>query len=284
MQTALNRQEDGTINLTVTIPWQKVKESFDKFLQKALSGVEIEGFRKGKAPKKLAEEKVDQQKVYQTVVQEVIPQFYLQAINQHSLRPIITPKIELSAAQKEKDWQFKATLCERPEVKLGEYKQAIRELKIKKRTKIWVPGKENQKAKGKNQKVSLDDILDTLLKVSKIQIPEILLEDQVNRMLADLLDQIQKLGLEVEQYLKAKGKSVEQLKEEYKMRAEKNLTLEFVLEKIADEEKITVSEKEIDDLINKEKDKKVQEHLKAQKYYLASVMRRQKTIDKLLNP
>ena len=118
-----------------------------------------------------------------------------------------------------------------------------------------------------------------VLKVTKVKIPQILLEEQVNRRLTDLLDQTQKLGLTIDQYLKAKGKTAEQLKEEYKKEAEKTLSLEFVLEKITEEEKITVSNQEINQFLNQEKDKKVQEQLKTQKYYLASLLRRQKTLD-----
>ena len=290
MQTAINRQENGTIELTITIPWPKVRESFDKLSEKALSYIKVEGFRKGKAPKNLAKDKVDKEKVYQEVIKQIVPVFYLHAVKEHNLRPIVSPKIELLKAKESEDWQFKASVCEKPEIKLGDYKKAIRELKQAKRTKIWVPGKERDKETKKSrhkvsgQKPNLNEILEAVLKVVKVKIPGILLEDQVNRMLTNLLDEIKKLGMTVDQYLKAKGKTIDLLKEEYKRSAEKTLSLEFVLEKIADSEKITVSDKEIDELINKEKDKKIQNQLKTQKYYLASLLRRQKTLNVLSQP
>jgi len=284
MQTAINRQEDKTIELTITIPWSKVKESFDKLSEKALSYIKVEGFRKGKAPKNLAKDKVDKEKVYQEVIKQIVPAFYLQAVKEHNLRPIVSPKIELLKAKESEDWQFKVSVCEKPEIKLGDYKKAIRKLKQAKRTKIWVPGEKAQEHKNKKtqeQKPNLNEVLEAVLKVVKVKIPGILLEDQVNRMLTNLLDEIKKLGMTVDQYLKAKGKTIDLLKEEYKRSAEKTLSLEFVLEKIADSEKITVSDKEIDELINKEKDKKIQDQLKTQKYYLASLLRRQKTLNVL---
>lgn len=284
MQTSLKREKDGTIEITVTIPWQEVKRSFNRLFEKALSQVKIKGFRKGKAPKKLAEKRVDKEKVYQEVVGEIIPRFYLQAIKEHGLCPIIAPKVELLAANEEKDWRFKASFCEKPKVILGDYKKAIRKLNPEKKPKIWVPGKATESADKratKQQKPRLDEILDTLFKTVKVKIPQLLLEDQLSRSLANLLDQIQKLGLTVDQYLKAEGKTAEQLKEEYRKRAEKTLALEFILEKIADEEKITVSEREIDELINKERDKRIQEQLKTRRYYLASLLRRQKTLERL---
>lgn len=285
MQTALNRLEDRTIELTITVPWTRVKESYNKLFEKALSEIEVEGFRKGKAPKKLAEEKVDKEKVYQAVIREIIPQFYAEAIKEQNLQPIIAPRIELLAAKENEDWQFKASLCEKPEVKLNDYKRAIQEFKQKKRTKIWVPGQETKqqnKRATEQQKPSLSEVLETILKVAKVKIPQILIDEEVNRMLADLVDQTQKIGLSIEQYLKAKRKTPQQLRKEQKIQAERTLALQFVLEEIADEEKITVSDKEIDELINKEKNKKTREQLKIQKYYLASFLRRQKTIEALV--
>ena len=288
MQVAINRQENKTIELTITIPWSKVKENFDKLFGKSLSYAKIEGFRKGKAPKDLAKDKIDKEKVYQEVIKEIIPKFYLEAIKKHALKPIVSPKVELVKAKENEDWQFKATVCEKPEIKLGDYKKVIRELKIAKKTKIWTPGEERV-TKGKSgkekkpEKASLNEILEAILKTAKVQIPSILLEDQVNRMLANLLDEVKKLGMTIDQYLKAKGKTIDTLKTEYKQSAEKTLALEFILEKIADEEKITASNQDIDKLINKEKNKKIQVQLQTQKYYLASLVRRQKTLDKLLN-
>ena len=151
MQTAINRQENKTIELTVTIPWLKVKDAYDKLFEKALSYVEVEGFRKGKAPKNLTRDKVDKEKVYQEVIKEIVPAFYLEAIKELALRPIVSPKVELLKAKENEDWQFKASICEKPEIKLGDYKKAIIELKQAKRTKIWVPGEENKKIPTKSR-------------------------------------------------------------------------------------------------------------------------------------
>lgn len=283
METAISRQDDGTIELTVAIPWKKVKESFDDLFKKALSGVQVGGFRKGKAPKNLAQDKIDKEKVYQEVVKEIIPKFYLEAVKEQNLRPIISPKVSLIQAKEGQDWQFKATLCEKPEVRLGEYQKAVQQVKREQAAEIWVPGKEGKSKEKEKKKVSLDKLLKALLKSVEIKIPEILLEEEVNRQLANLLDQTQKLGLTAEQYLKAKGKTIEQLKREYQAKTKETLKLEFALEKIADQEKITVEEKEIDALISKEKDQKIRDQLKSQRYYLASLLRRQKTLDTLLN-
>lgn len=282
MKIAVNRKKEGTIKLTITVPWKKVKELYDKLFEKAIKEVEVEGFRKGKAPKELAQDKVEKEKVFQEVIREIVPKFYLKAIKKEGLKPIVSPQVKLLNAKEGKSWQFRATICEKPEVKLGDYKKAIKSLKGGKGDDIWTPGKDNEK-KEKKKKATLDQIINALLKEVKVEIPSVLLEDQINRNLSSLLDQLQKLGLSVEQYAKTKGKTVEDLKEEKKEEAKKTLILEFTLQEIADKEEIEVKDKEIEKTIQKEKDEKVRKQLESQKYYLASLLRRQKALDFLLN-
>ncbi len=103
--------------------------------------------------------------------------------------------------------------------------------------------------------------------------------EEVGRRLAGLLDQIQKLGLSLEQYLSSSGKTVEQIREEYRRSAEENLSLEFILNKIAEEEKISVEPGEIEKVIAGAKTEEEKKALESQKYYLATLLRRQKTLD-----
>ncbi len=196
------------------------------------------------------------------------------------------PRIEVISAQEEKEWQFRAQTCEKPAVTLGDYQKAIRSLKKDKETKIWVPGKdekEQESTQAKKPEVSLDDILKTLLETSKIQLSPLLVEDEVNRMLSRLIDQTQKLGLTVEQYLLAQGKTSDTLRSDYANQAGSSLALEFILEAIADRENIEVGDEEIEKLIEKSSDPKEKEELRHQKYYLASIIRRKKTLDRLTN-
>ena len=281
MTVAINRLPDGTIDLTITIPWPEIKTAYDKFFNQAVGQVEVPGFRKGKAPKEMAEKKVDRTKVFEEVIKEIIPQYYTQAISSNNLKPIVNPKIELIKAKEDEDWQFKATICEKPKVDLGNYRQSISA--VNKKSPIWVPGKDKEKPEEKEERTkTLGGILELLLKEAKVTLPDILLENEVNKMLSNLLDELQKLGLTVEQYLASKGKTTEQIRQEYREEAKKTLSLELILEEIAEKENITVSPHEIEDFIEKApaEEKPI---LSQRRYFLASILRRQKTLDKLLN-
>lgn len=282
MTVAVNRLANGTIELTITIPWLDVKTTYDQVVEEFVKEAELPGFRKGKAPRKLVEEKLDKTKVYEEVLKQIVPKTYTNAVKQENLTPIISPRVEIIAAKEDEDFQFRAQICEKPEVKLGNYKEAIGKLKKEKQTKIWVPGKTDKEEKP--AELTLDEILKALLKTNQVQVPTLLVEDEVNRMLSRLIDQTQKLGLTVEQYLVSQGKTTETLRTEYIEQANRNLALEFILEAIADNEKIQVSDEETERVIKAAKDIKEQEALRAQKYYLATILRRQKTLDKLAKP
>lgn len=277
MDSELKHLTNSTFELTITIPWEKIKATTEQITAEFIKNTEVKGFRKGKAPKKLAKEKIDKEKVFQEAVRQTIPNAYLEAIKKNSLNPITNPKIEAVTLDENKDWVFKATSCEQPEVKLGDYKDQIK--KITAKSKIVIPG--NPPAGG--QPPSLEEILSVLLQSVSVEIPELLIENEVNRLLAQTLDEVKALGLTLEQYLSSSGKTPDSLRAEYTQKAMNDLKLEFVLDKISEEEKITVTDKDIDEAIEKTQDPKAKASLAAQRYLLAVILRRQKTLDFLKN-
>ncbi len=281
MNTAMQRLSDGTIELTITIPWQDVQKSYDHVVAEIVQKTELSGFRKGKAPKKLVEEKLDRGETYEEVLKHVIPEVYSKAVTEQKLHPIVTPKIELKEATEKKDWVIRALTAEKPEIALGEYKKALSHLKASKAKKIWVPGQEPAKGEEKEEetKPTLEELLTTLFQSVKVSIATILIDHEVNRLLSELIDQTKKLGLTVEQYLSSTGKTAESIRHDYEEQAKRTLTLEFALEKIADTEGIIISDDDIDTVIKTAKTDEEKQALEQQRYYIASVLRRQKTLD-----
>lgn len=285
MISALNKLPDGTIELTITIPWEKVKTSYQKTLTSLTKEAEIKGFRKGKAPKKLIEKKLGKSKIYEEVLKILIPQVYVETIKEQKIKPIVNPQIKVISLKEGKDWQIQATTCELPEVKLGDYKGEVK--KALAGEKIWVPGntearKKAGRAKSKNNR--LGKIFQTLLETAQVQIPEILIEQEVNRMLSRLIDQTNRLGLTIEQYLNSVDKTSEQLRAEYKTQAEESLKLELILAKIAEEEKIEVKEEEIEKMIKavpEEKSRKAMD-TPPQRAYIKQLLQKRQVIDNLM--
>jgi FKBP-type peptidyl-prolyl cis-trans isomerase (trigger factor) len=280
MTSAMTKLADGTIEITMNVPWADIKKTYNEMVETAVQNAEISGFRKGKAPRSVVEKSLDKTKIYEEVVRQIVPKVYSDSVKELKLHPVVVPKIELKEATEEKDWIIRALTCEKPEIKLADYKIKISELKSAKLKKIWLPG-EQAPAKKDNQieKPSIDDILKTLFESVQIRIPDLLLETETNRLLSELVDQTKKIGLTVEQYLASTHKTGESLRAEYAQEAKRTLTLEFALEEIGDKEGILVTDDEIDKAISSAKDETEKAALQKERYYLASILRRQKTLD-----
>jgi trigger factor len=275
----MTKNEDSSITLTITIPWADVAKAHEDVVVDMVKNAEIDGFRKGKAPRKIVEERLDKSKVYEEVLKTIIPAKYDEAVKEADIQPIILPKIELVSAKENEEWTVKATTAERPEVKLGEYKKAVAEMKAGKQKKIWVPGADEKADKTKEaSKPTLDEILTAVAGAVTVTIPSLLTEQEVTRMLSELIDQTKKIGVTVDQYLASTNRTIESLKAEYEAQAKLNITLEFALETIAETEKVTVEASDIDAVLKNAKTPEERETMEKQKYYLASVIRRQKTI------
>jgi trigger factor len=186
----------------------------------------------------------------------------------------MNPKIHVDKLDEGEDWKFTAITTEAPAVTLGEYKAKVKEVTAK--SKIAIPGKEPQEP-------SFDEIMQALVETITIQIPEVLIEQEVDRLLAQLLDDVKKLGLTLDQYLGSTKRNPEELRQEYAKRAEQDIKMELILQKIAEAEHITVEDKEVEEAIEKSKDPAEKKQLEGNKYLLASILRQQKTLDFLKN-
>jgi len=274
-----------TFELLVKVPFAEVEKTKEEAIKKAGELLEIKGFRKGKAPENLVIETLGPNKILELTLEKIIPDLYPKAVANFGLKPIVSPKVELVSAKDKENWQVKFTACEEPEIKLGNY---IEELKKQKAAKaIWTPEKGAEPIKKeksvedlqKEKDDKLDNALRWLAENIKVEISELIIEAEVNHKLSELLDQTQKLGLTIDQYLASTGKTIEALKEEYRQSVTRTIGLQLILGAIAEAEKIMVTPEEIEKTISAAKSEEEKKSLESQRYLLASVLRQQKTLD-----
>jgi len=276
-------QDKNTFELTITIPSSTIKSKYQEELNEVAKTVDLAGFRKGKAPLNLVEEKLSKDAIYQKALEKALPEAYSNAVKKHNLSPIIEPRISLVSAKEDKDWVFKATSCILPEIIIPNYQAEIK--KINAKGKIWTPGKDSEKPtpeqEEKEKQERLQLILQKILEITKLEIPKLLVDSEVNKKLSSLVDQVQKAGMTIDQYLESKKITIEKLKESYQKEVEESIKIELLLEKIADQEKIQVEDKEIEKILAGAKEQK--NAPQPNPYLLAQVLRRQKTLVHLLN-
>jgi trigger factor len=165
---------------------------------------------------------------------------------------------------------YTAETCEAPEIKLNNYKKAVQDITAK--SKIVVPGKEQQKP-------SMDELVKAIMAQAEVKIPHIIVQQEATRLLSQTLDELKSLGISLDQYLASRNTNADELKKEYEAKAEQDLKLEFVLRKIADDEKITVEPKDIEEALKAITDQKQRETVAQNPYLVAAIIRQQKTLD-----
>lgn len=104
--------------------------------------------------------------------------------------------------------------------------------------------KERKEREAENKLI--DEILEKVKDETEIELPEELVHEEVHRMLDTYNQRLQMQGLSLEQYLSFAKKTIEDMEEELKDEASKNITYRYMLEYIADKEKIEVSDSDIE--------------------------------------
>jgi len=275
----------NTTQLVVDVPKADIKKEEEEAFIRLQQKLTVEGFRQGKVPKTIAEKHIHKDDLYQELAQKMISRIYQELLAKEGLRPIISPKVDLVKAKEGEDWQIKITVAEKPTITLGDYKKVIKEVKSKvQKSSIWVPGKDKQEKKPEEDKNKLlNEVLTALLNQAKIEVSDLVIEEEINHRLTHLIDEIQKIGLTTENYLKSKNLTMDSLKAQFRKETEDTYKLEFILAEIADKENLKVEQADLDKLFVNIKDEKERNTAKQNSYYYATILRKQKTLDYLIS-
>ena len=260
------RLDGGNIEVIYTIPGEIILSQKSHVLKEFAEDTNIKGFRKGKAPIAKVEEVVSEEKLAEHILNHILPKAFSDSVVEHKFNPAIYPKFEAVKITSVKniapdtEWQIKAVTCELSKVVLPkDYKKKL-------------------KKDEKDQNVLILSLLETV----KIEIPKLLIDEEVNARLSQVLERIEKLGLALEGYLKSVGKTPEGLRAEYEVQAKNSIALELILNEVANEEKLDVTEAEIEDFI-KTTGEEVSKVNKEQRDVLRRVILRRKALEILSN-
>jgi trigger factor len=108
--------------LTVEVDAETVKKGLDAAFKKVVKKVNVPGFRKGKVPRSIFEQRFGVEALYQDALDIILPDAYANAVEEAGIEPVDRPEIDIEQMEKGKSLIFKATVTVKPEVKLGEYK------------------------------------------------------------------------------------------------------------------------------------------------------------------
>jgi len=387
MEVKINDQSKNKKEISVTLSPKKIEEYGDKAAEVISFENSIDGFRPGKAPKQVVEEKFGKDRVWQEACYQAFKETYSQVIEEKGFFVISPPEVQTEKIETGKPFSYKIIATTFPEINLPDYKEIAKEIAGEKKKvaldkkevdealkiiqksraktaavsrgsqkgdeitvdfqgsidgveqeglkaeKITVipgekrfiegfedqliglregdskdfslemdlspqPGEERGKKKvdfsvkvssvkerdlpelndefakslgnfsgledlsnkiGENIKAEKErkekerirvKIIETIGEKSSADIPEVMIEKELDNMVAEFKEQISQSGLSFEDYLKKSGKSEEEIRKDWKERARKRILTSLVLQEIAKREKIEVSDQEVENEAN----------------------------------
>lgn len=108
--------------LTITLSPEELDGALDQAFQKVVKQVQVPGFRKGRVPRKIFEQRFGVESLYQDAIDIVLPGAYMNAVEETGIEPVAQPDVDLEQIEQGKELIFKATVAIKPEVELGDYK------------------------------------------------------------------------------------------------------------------------------------------------------------------
>ena len=122
MKVTAENGENQQVTLTIEVEAAEVSKAGERAVKRLANRVNIPGFRKGKAPRKIVESNVGMDALLQEAFDLIAPKAFSDALDEQKIDPVTRPDIDVVTLEDGKNLVFKATVTPRPEVKLGEYK------------------------------------------------------------------------------------------------------------------------------------------------------------------
>ena len=117
-----NKVETNKYELEIEVSAQEFEEAIQKAYMREKSKIQISGFRKGKAPRKLIEREYGEEVFFETAVNILYPAQVDDAVKESGLVIVTRPDVEVTDVSKADGVKIKATVITKPEVEVKDYK------------------------------------------------------------------------------------------------------------------------------------------------------------------
>ncbi|MBX5449556.1 trigger factor [Thermogemmatispora sp.] len=122
MKVTVEKLPTSEAVLEVDLTWEEVEKASDKAYRKLVQQVDIQGFRRGKAPRSLLERKLGKEYIYQEGLDDLISEAYREAIKEHQLTPLAQPELDAPMFEMGQPYHFRLKVPILTPVELGDYR------------------------------------------------------------------------------------------------------------------------------------------------------------------
>jgi len=133
--------DNSKVKIEIEFQSSEFDSLMDKGLQELSKDMEVQGFRKGKAPIEIVQKAIGEQKLIEYATQEAVNYGYITAIKENKLEIIGSPEIKIEKCAKGNPFIFSIEIFVLPKIELPDYKKIAKEVK---KNKIEIDDKEIQ--------------------------------------------------------------------------------------------------------------------------------------------
>jgi len=123
MKIIKQEKTGNKVKMQVELASALLKQALDKTYEEIVSEAKIPGFRKGKAPRKLIESRMEKASVLNRAINNLISDSYPKIIEEAKIEPVDFPEVTVLSGDVGKPLVFEVSVDVYPEVKLGKYKR-----------------------------------------------------------------------------------------------------------------------------------------------------------------
>lgn len=126
MKSSVEQLDPTRVKISVDVPYAELKPSIDEAYKTIGGQVTIPGFRQGKVPARIIDQRVGRPAVVQEAVNNGLDGFYREAVEEHDLKPLGQPEVEISEVPgldgtEDGDLTFTVEVDVRPTIELPDY-------------------------------------------------------------------------------------------------------------------------------------------------------------------
>ncbi|MEX2981540.1 trigger factor [Streptomyces sp. C36] len=121
MKSAVETLNPTRVRLTVEVPFEELKASLDAAYKKINQQVTVKGFRSGKIPARVIDQRFGRGAVLEEAVNDALPKFYTEAVNEADLNPLGQPEVDITELKDGELLAFTAEVDVRPTLEIPDY-------------------------------------------------------------------------------------------------------------------------------------------------------------------
>ncbi len=155
--STVEKAEKNVVEFEFSISGEEFRAAIEKAYRKNVGKINVQGFRRGKAPRQIIEKYYGSEIFYEDAVNIALPDAYDKAIDEKNIEAVAQPEIDVKEISRENGVVFTAKVVVKPEFELGEYKGVEVQKVIHRTTEKEINGEIEKIRERNGRMVSVDD-------------------------------------------------------------------------------------------------------------------------------